>query len=126
LSTVRATHCIDLLTIGALAAAAGVNVETVRYYQRRGLLNEPRKPGRGIRRYGDADMERLCFVKGAQALGFSLDEVAELLTLAGGTHCREARELAQHKLEDVRGKLASLPKQGSARTSVTGTTTAYV
>jgi MerR family mercuric resistance operon transcriptional regulator len=96
------------LTIGALAAAAGVNVETVRYYQRRGLLNEPRKPGRGIRHYGDADMERLCFVKAAQTLGFSLDEVAELLTLADGTHCREARELAQHKLKDVRGKLASL------------------
>lgn len=96
------------LTIGALAEAANVNVETVRYYQRRGLMRQPDKPGGGIRRYGEADAERLRFVKAAQRLGFSLDEIAGLLTLEDGTHCREARELARHKLADVRAKLAQL------------------
>ncbi|MBN8770298.1 MAG: MerR family transcriptional regulator, partial [Thiobacillus sp.] len=63
------------LTIGAFARAAGVNVETIRFYQRRGLLAEPDKPYRRIRRYGDADVARVRFVKSAQRLGFSLDDV---------------------------------------------------
>ncbi len=61
------------LTIGGLAKAANVNVETIRYYQRRGLLSEPKRPLGGIRRYGSADIDRLTFVKTAQQLGFSLD-----------------------------------------------------
>lgn len=108
----------DPLTIGALADAAGVNVETVRYYQRRGLLRQPDKPGGGIRRYGDDDVARLRFVKAAQRLGFSLDEIAGLLTLDDGTHCREARELAEHKLDDVREKLAQLHAIESALVGV--------
>jgi MerR family mercuric resistance operon transcriptional regulator len=59
------------LTIGALAAAAGVNVETVRYYQRRGLITEPVRPRGGVRRYGVADADRLRFIKRAQAMGFA-------------------------------------------------------
>ena len=66
------------LTIGGLAKAANVNVETIRYYQRRGLLSEPKRPLGGIRRYGSADIDRLTFVKTAQQLGFSLDEVGDL------------------------------------------------
>jgi MerR family mercuric resistance operon transcriptional regulator len=98
----------SLLTIGAFATAAGVNVETVRYYQRKGLLNEPARPRGSIRRYGAADVARVRFVKAAQRLGFSLDEIAALLTLDDGAHCRQARELAEHKLDDVRAKLADL------------------
>lgn len=95
-------------TIGAVAKAAGVNVETIRFYQRKGLLAEPDKPHGGIRRYGPADVARVKFVKAAQRLGFSLDEVAGLLTLDDGTHCDEARQLAEQKLADVRTKLAGL------------------
>ncbi|MBU6477399.1 MAG: Hg(II)-responsive transcriptional regulator [Xanthomonadaceae bacterium] len=98
------------LTIGTLAEAVGVNVETVRYYQRRGLLREPVKPYGGIRRYDTVDVNRLRFVKSAQRLGFSLDEVGELLHLEDGTHCQEAGRLAERKLADVRGKLADLAR----------------
>jgi MerR family mercuric resistance operon transcriptional regulator len=96
------------LTIGAFAHAAGVNVETVRFYQRRSLVTEPDKPHGSVRRYGAADVARVKFVKAAQRLGFSLDEVAGLLTLDDGAHCNEARELAERKLADVREKLADL------------------
>ncbi len=99
---------LEGLTIGAFAKAAGVNVETVRFYQRRSLLTEPDKPYGSIRRYGGSDVARVKFVKAAQRLGFSLDEVAGLLTLDDGTHCDEARQLAELKLADVRGKLAHL------------------
>lgn len=96
------------LTIGTFAKAAGVSVETLRFYQRRGLLSEPDKPYGSIRRYGQTDIARVRFVKAAQRLGFSLDEVAGLLTLDDGTHCDDARQLAELKLADVRGKLADL------------------
>ena len=98
----------DNLSIGAFAEAAGVNVETIRFYQRKGLLPEPEKPYGSIRRYVQTDVARVRFVKSAQHLGFSLDEVAGLLTLDDGTYCDEARQLAEQKLADVRGKLADL------------------
>ncbi len=81
---------LENLTIGVFAKAAGVNVETIRFYQRKGLLREPDKPYGSIRRYGEADVVRVKFVKSAQRLGFSLDEIAELLRLDDGTHCEEA------------------------------------
>lgn len=96
------------LTIGAFAGAAHVSVETVRFYQRRGLLAEPDRPSGRIRRYGSSDVARVRFIKSAQRLGFSLDEVAGLLTLDDGAHCDEARALAEATLEDVRSKLADL------------------
>lgn len=101
-------------TIGAFAAAAGVNVETIRYYQRKGLLAEPARPGGGIRRYGSDDVARVRFVKSAQRLGFSLDEVGHLLKLDDGTHCREAAELASLRLADVRSRLADLKRMETA------------
>jgi MerR family mercuric resistance operon transcriptional regulator len=101
------------LTIGAFAKAAGVNVETIRFYQRKRLLPEPAKPYGSIRRYGEADVTRVRFVKSAQRLGFSLDEIAELLRLEDGTHCEEASSLAEHKLMDVREKLADLARMES-------------
>ncbi len=98
------------LTIGGLARAANVHVETIRYYQRRGLLPEPQRPPGGIRRYGSTDIDRLTFVKTAQQLGFSLDEIDDLLRLDDGTHCQEASALAEHKLRDVREKIDRLEK----------------
>ena len=64
------------LTIGGFAKSSGVNVETIRFYQRKGLLPEPNKPYGSIRRYGEADVARVSFVRSAQRLGFSLDEIA--------------------------------------------------
>lgn len=101
---------LNSLTIGGLAKAANVHVETIRYYQRRGLLPEPARPYGSIRRYGTAEVSRLTFVKTAQRLGFSLNEVAELLRLEDGTHCQEASTLAEHKLEDVRKKIEGLQR----------------
>jgi len=97
------------LTIGALARAAGVNVETVRYYQRIGLLETPPRPARGYRRYPHSAVRRLRFVRRAQALGFSLREIAELLSLNDGD-CGEARVLAQRKLESVERRMADLAR----------------
>jgi len=99
---------LENLTIGAFAKAAGVNVETVRFYQRKGLVPEPLKRYGTIRRYDEADVARVGFVKSAQRLGFSLDEIAELLRLDDGVHCQEASRLAEQKLRDVRAKLADL------------------
>lgn len=106
------------LTIGALADAAGVNVETIRFYQRRDLLAEPARALGSIRRYGEAELARVRFIKAAQRLGFSLDEVAELLQLEDGKHCREARRVAEQKLSDVREKLADLQRIESALTDL--------
>lgn len=97
-----------MLTIAKLAEAAGVGVETIRYYQRDGLLPEPVRPLGGIRRYGEADVARVRFIKSAQRLGFALAEVAQLLRLEDGARCGEAREIAAHKLADVRARLADL------------------
>lgn len=96
------------LTIGKLAAQAGVNVETIRYYQRRGLLDEPKKPIGGYRRYSSDTSKRLRFIKRAQGLGFSLDEVAGLLQLDAAGACAETRALATHKLALIDEKLAEL------------------
>ena len=98
----------DTMTIGVLAEAAGVNVETIRFYQRRELMREPDRPPGGIRRYGEPDLARVRFIKSAQRLGFSLDEVADLLKLEDGSHCTEARAQAERKLADVRARLADL------------------
>jgi MerR family transcriptional regulator, mercuric resistance operon regulatory protein len=110
----------ESLTIGAFARAAGVNVETIRFYQRKGLLSEPARPPGGIRRYGEADVTRVRFVKSAQRLGFSLDEVAELLRLDDGAHCDEARALAEHKLADVRARLADLRRMEAVLDALVG------
>lgn len=96
------------MTVGAFATAAGVNVETIRFYQRKGLVPSPGRSYGTIRRYGESDVARVKFVKSAQRLGFSLDEIADLLALDDGTHCAEARVLAAQKLGDVRAKIDDL------------------
>lgn len=95
-------------TIGTLAKAAGVNVETIRFYQRRGLLEEPAKPPGGIRRYMAAHTRRIRFIKTAQQLGFGLSEVADLLALEDGRSCRQAERLGSAKLQSVRERIALL------------------
>lgn len=102
------SHDPQSLSIGALADAAGVNVETIRFYQRKGLLDEPERRHGEIRRYRLTDVARVRFVKAAQRLGFSLGEILALLRLDDGMHCEEARGMAEHKLEDVRSKLLLL------------------
>jgi MerR family mercuric resistance operon transcriptional regulator len=99
---------VDSLTIGTFAKAAGVHVETIRFYQRKGLLAEPAKPLGGIRRYGEKDGARVRFIKSAQGLGFSLEETAQLLRLDDGAQCAEAAALASHRLADVHAKIAGL------------------
>ena len=106
------------LTVGSLAKSARVNVETIRFYQRKGLMPEPEKPYGSIRRYGDAELARVRFIKAAQRLGFSLDEVADLLRLEDGTRCGDARQLAEHKLADVRQKLSDLQRIESVLTAL--------
>jgi len=88
-------------TIAGVAAAAGVHVETIRYYQRLKLVPEPLRPLGGIRRYIEADADRLRFIKRAQAMGFTLAEIARLLNLQRRRSCRATRELAAAKLSLV-------------------------
>jgi len=96
------------LTISKLAESAGVSIETIRYYQRRGLLDEPAKPPGGHRRYAPEQARRVRFIKRAQALGFTLDEISALLTLDEARACTETRALAARKLEVIEKKLADL------------------
>lgn len=96
------------VTIGRLADAAGVNVETIRYYQRRGLMPEPDKPINGHRRYAADAVKRVHFIKRAQVLGFTLDEIRGLLELDAAHACADTRVLAAHKLEVIENKLADL------------------
>ena len=96
------------LTISKLAASAGVHVETVRYYQRRRLLPEPQKPLGGFRHYGSSDVTRLQFIRRAQAIGFTLDEIAGLLELKGKRACEQTRRLTELKLAVVRQRLDAL------------------
>ena len=95
-------------TISRLAAAAGVNVETVRYYQRRRLMPEPPRPPGGTRRYTDADAQRLRFIKRAQLMGFALAEIENLLDFKARRSCRTTRDLAASKLESVDARIREL------------------
>ena len=106
------------LTIGRLADEAGVNVETIRYYQRRGLLPEPNKPINGHRRYAAEAVKRVHFIKRAQVLGFTLDEIGSLLDLDEAHACAETRELAAHKLDVIESKLDDLKAMRKALKSL--------
>ena len=97
-----------VLRISELANEAGVHVETIRYYQGIGLLPRPDRAHGRIRRYGADDLKRVRFIKRAQALGFSLEEIALLLGLSDGDHCAETQALAEKKLAMVEGKINDL------------------
>jgi MerR family mercuric resistance operon transcriptional regulator len=97
------------LTIGKLAEAGGVGVETVRYYQRRGLLAEPERGYHGsVRRYDEADLRRLKFIRSAQAAGFTLEQIAELLELDARDDRPRARALAREQIGVLDQKIAEL------------------
>jgi MerR family mercuric resistance operon transcriptional regulator len=101
-------------TIGSLAQAGGVGVETVRYYQRRGLLPTPSRSPGGIRRYGPEDVRRLHFVRAAQAAGFTLEQVAELLALDATEDRDRARALARERIAALDAKIAELEQARNA------------
>jgi MerR family mercuric resistance operon transcriptional regulator len=103
------------LTIGGLARAGDVGVETVRFYQRRGLLETPERSGGtghmgGIRRYGEADVRRLRFIRSGQAAGFTLEQIGELLALDATDDRARARELANERIVALDAKIAELEK----------------
>ena len=101
------------MTIAKLGAAAGVGVETVRYYQRRGLLSVPARAG-AVRRYGPEDVRRLRFVRRAQAAGFSLDEIGELIALGSQDDRARVREMAADRLTALDARIAELERARAA------------
>ena len=107
------------ITIGKLAAAGGVGVETIRYYQRRGLLATPVRSGGdgwggGIRRYDEDDLRRLKFIRAAQGAGFTLDEIGELLELEAGDDRVQVRHLARQRIEALDLKIAQMTETRAA------------
>ena len=101
------------MTIAGLAREGGVGVETVRYYQRRGLLDTPQRPhsashGGGVRRYGEQDVRRLRFIRSAQAAGFTLEQITELIALDATDDRSRARELATERIVALDAKIAEL------------------
>jgi len=95
------------LTIGRLAKAANVNIETIRYYQRVNLITEPTKPKTGYRQYDLDVIARINFIKRAQKLGFSLKEIAELLDMGDG-HCSDIKERAEEKRQTIEKQIEDL------------------
>lgn len=101
------------LTIGKLAAVGGVGVETIRFYQRKGLLDTPTRDG-AIRRYGSDDLRRLRFIRQAQAAGFTLEQIRELLALDASDDRPRARELARARIEALDARIAELKRARDA------------
>jgi len=95
------------LTIGKLARQANVTIETIRYYQRKGLLEEPAKPAAGYRQYPVEAISRIRFIKRAQLCGFALKEILELLAMDGG-HCTDVREMAEQKRQQIDDQIKDL------------------
>lgn len=108
------------LTIGKVAQAAGVNVETIRYYERLALLRQPPRPPGGVRHYGDGAVARIRFIKRAQELGFSLAEIKHLLTLQEAQSCAAARALAAEKLALVEARVTDLERMRSVLVELIG------
>jgi MerR family mercuric resistance operon transcriptional regulator len=107
---------MDDLTIGSLAKSAGVNVETIRYYERRGLLRRPVRPPSGYRKYLIEAIKQVRFIKRAQGLGFSLGEIKELLNLGSEAQadCAEVLSLARCKVAELESKIKTLEAMKTA------------
>lgn len=101
---------MESMGIGALAHRAGVRIDTVRYYERNGLLAPRRRLPSGYRRYGATELSRLRFIRRAQALGFTLKEVQELLSLSSKRDVGRVKTAAQQKLADVERRIAELER----------------
>lgn len=96
------------LTIGRAAKAAGVKIDTIRYYQRIGLITEPVLPLGGQRKYGKEVLRRVKFIKRAQKLGFTLDEASDLLSFEEAKNCCATKELAELKIKEIDSRIADL------------------
>jgi Hg(II)-responsive transcriptional regulator len=101
---------MESLGIGALAKRAGVGIDTVRYYERSGLLAPKTRLASGYRRYSAAEVARLRFIRRAQALGFTLNEIRELLALSSRRDVARVKRAAQQKVADVEQRIASLQR----------------
>lgn len=101
---------METITIGTLAKRADVNIETIRYYERRGLIPKPHRRDSGYREYSDETTRRILFIKRAKDLGFSLNEIYELLSLkvTPGTTCSDVKRKAEGKMADIEGKIKIL------------------
>lgn len=108
------------MMIGKLAAAAGVGVETVRFYQRRGLLDAPGKDG-GVRRYGPEDLRRLRFIRHAQAAGFTLAQIQELIALDATNDRSRVLSLAKAQIRSIDARIESLEKARNSLQRLAGT-----
>jgi len=108
--------------IGALSQQAGVNIETIRYYERIGLLPEPDRTASGYRQYGPEHLRRLSFIRNGRSLGFSIEDIRALLRLAEhpGNRCADADRLAAAHLAEVERKIAELDRLRSALREMSG------
>lgn len=116
-------HTADsTMRIGALARGAGVNVQTVRYYERRGLLDDPRAKHDGYREYHNGTLERLLFIKRAQELGFTLNEISELLALRmdPDAHAEDVKARALSKIHEIDARMRDLKRIKDALTHLAG------
>lgn len=105
------TNKMKILTTGQLAKETGINVETIRYCERRGLISEPPRRISGHREYTPKYVERIRFIKRAQALGFTLKEISELLALGDGNYtCEDVRKFAEEKVKDIAIRICDLQK----------------
>ncbi len=112
---------MEMITIGKLAKRVDLNIETIRYYERRGLIPKPRRRESGYREYSDETTKRILFIKHAKDLGFSLKEINELLSLKldPGTSCSEVRNKAEIKIYDIESKIKTLRKMKKALLKLT-------
>jgi len=112
---------MEMITIGKLAKRVNLNIETIRYYERKGLIPKPRRRESGYREYSDETTKRILFIKHAKDLGFSLKEINELLSLKldPGTSCSDVRKKAEIKIEDIEGKIKTLRKMKKALLKLT-------
>lgn len=103
---------MTLLSIGKVAKRASISVETIRFYERMGLLAEPQRKASGYRQFSEADVRKLVFIQHAKNLGFSLNEIKELLSLQADNRStsREIRNIAAHKLQDIENKIKMLER----------------
>ena len=101
---------MSTFSIGQLAKHAAVGIDTIRYYERDGLLAPVARAPSGYRRYGEAELKRLRFIRRAKALGFTLDEIRELLALGGRRNVAKVKQLAQRKLARIEATIAELER----------------
>jgi MerR family transcriptional regulator, copper efflux regulator len=109
---------MESIGIGELAKRAGVGIDTVRYYEREGLLKPRQRLASGYRRYTGHEISRLRFIRKAQVLGFSLSEIRDLLTLSSHRDVARVKKTAEAKLVDVRKRIAELERVRSALTDL--------